>query len=208
MVFPDCGPLPLGLYPIVDSAAWITRLAPLGISTIQLRIKEKPLTCIEQEIIQSIKVAEKYKLRLFINDYWELALKHHAYGIHLGQEDLTTANCNEIAKAGLRLGISTHCHEEVATALAVQPSYLAYGPVYETTSKAMAFSPRGLARLRYWRQTIDYPLVAIGGITQQRLVEVLQCGVDGVALISEITKAQDPEKTTKQLVAAIREYYE
>lgn len=207
-VFLDCGNKPLGLYPIVETAEWIARLAPLGVTTFQLRIKDKPQDHIEREIIKAVEFANTYQIRLFINDYWQLGIKHKAYGIHLGQEDLDSANCEAIAAAGLRLGVSTHCQEEVERALTIRPSYFAYGPVYPTTSKDMKFSPQGLERLVYWRHQIDYPLVAIGGIDVSRMSEVLACGVDGVALISAITKDDDPEAVTKQLLKEIEQYHE
>lgn len=202
--FLDCGTTALGLYPIVDSTAWVKRLLPLGVKTIQLRIKNNPH--VESEIQQSILLARQYEARLFINDYWELAIRHGAYGVHLGQEDLKEADVEKIRRAGLRLGVSTHCYDEVTCADAVQPSYIACGPIYHTTSKIMSFSPQGIERLKHWRRTLKYPLVAIGGITQERLLDVLETGVDGIALISAITQADDPEGATRQLLTTVNQY--
>lgn len=163
--FPDCGSEPLGLYPIVDSYAWLQTLLPLGVKTIQLRIKNKNGQELEKEIQKSVCLAKSYNVRLFINDYWELALSHGAYGVHLGQEDLSRADVTSIYQAGLRLGISTHCYYEVARAHTFQPSYLACGPIFPTTSKVMAFAPQGILHLKRWQRTLNrYPLVAIGGI--------------------------------------------
>ncbi|OAI49168.1 hypothetical protein AYO45_03235, partial [Gammaproteobacteria bacterium SCGC AG-212-F23] len=131
----DCGPTPLGLYPIVPNSEWLARLLPLGITTIQLRIKNKDLMFIEKEIQKSITLANQYHARLFINDYWELAIRHKAYGVHLGQEDLTTASISAIQHAGLRLGISTHNYYELARAHAVRPSYIAFGAIFATQTK-------------------------------------------------------------------------
>ncbi|MRX27996.1 thiamine phosphate synthase [Kangiella sp. HZ709] len=199
--FPDCGVEEIGLYPVVDSVGWIERLLKLGVTTIQLRVKDLAADVVEEEIVKSIQIAEKYKARLFINDYWQLAIKHKAYGVHLGQEDLDNADLEAISKAGLRLGISTHCYYEVARAHAIKPSYMACGPVYHTESKQMPWIPHGIENLSYWVNTMDeYPWVAIGGIDLGRLTEVARTKVSGVAMISAITQAEEPEQITLQMM--------
>jgi len=202
----DCGSEKLGLYPVVDSASWIEKLLPLGVKTIQLRIKNKYGHELEIEIQQSVRLAEKYQAKLFINDYWELATKLNAYGVHLGQEDINTADIDMIRKAGLRLGISTHCYYEVARAHSFNPSYLACGPIYPTTSKIMPFTPQGILQLKRWRKTLNYPLVAIGGICMEKISGILQTNVDGIAMISAITKANDPIAATNKLLEMVRDY--
>lgn len=204
-LFPDCGPTPLGLYPVIDSVEWLQRLLPLGVKTIQLRIKEKNAH-LEQDIATAIQCAKKFQARLFINDYWQLAIHHGAYGVHLGQEDLIEADIQAIHHAGLRLGVSTHCYYEVAKAHAVKPSYIAVGPVFKTTSKEMKFSEQGLLQLHYWCDLLTYPVVAIGGINQTNIHDVLATGCDGVALIAAITKATDPIRATKELLTVTHSY--
>ena len=192
---------PLGLYPVVDRASWLARLLPLGVTTIQLRIKDLDGEALESEIKEAISLAEKHKARLFINDYWQLAIKHGAYGVHLGQEDLETADLSAIAQAELRLGLSTHCYYEVARAHAIQPSYLACGPVYHTDSKEMPWVPHGIDNLLKWKELLpDYPWVAIGGINLERLPQVVRTGVSGVAMISAITQAKDPEMISGSMI--------
>jgi hydroxymethylpyrimidine kinase/phosphomethylpyrimidine kinase/thiamine-phosphate diphosphorylase len=204
--FPDCGPEPLGLYPVLDSLAWLKKLFPLGVRTFQLRIKNKTGQALEDEIQESINLAKQYRVKLFINDYWELAIRYRAYGVHLGQADLNTADVNMIRQAGLRLGISTHCDDEITRARAFKPSYLACGPVFTTTSKVMPFTPIGVTQLKQWRQALSYPLVAIGGINVENLVEVIQTKVDGIAMISAITQAQDPIAVTKKMLTMVNQY--
>lgn len=202
--FKSCGEKDLGLYPVVDSAEWLERLLPLGITTIQLRVKDLVDEALENEIQKAIKIAEQYNARLFINDYWQLAIKHKAYGVHLGQEDLDTADIEAISKAGLRLGVSTHCYYEVARAHAIEPSYMACGPVYHTESKQMPWIPHGIENLSYWINCMnEYPWVAIGGINMQRMQEVANTKVSGIAMISAITQAEDPELTSKQMMTII-----
>lgn len=120
----------LGLYPVVDSVEWIERLLGAGVHTIQLRIKDQPADQAEPDIIRSIALGRRYQARLFINDYWQLAVKHQAYGVHLGQEDLDTADLDAIRAAGLRLGVSTHDDAELARAVAIKPSYIALGHIF------------------------------------------------------------------------------
>lgn len=200
--FPECNQPVLGLYPVVDSAQWIERLALSvpELSTIQLRAKDLPDDQLENEIIEAIRLAKKHQVRLFVNDYWQLAIKHNAYGVHLGQEDLDDADIQAIQKAGLRLGISTHCHYEVARAHAYQPSYIACGPVFHTKTKDMPWVPHGLKGLSYWRKVLRYPLVAIGGINQSRFDSIAATGVDSVAMITAITLADDPIAVTKDFI--------
>lgn len=201
--FLPCTNKNLGLYPVVDSAQWLERLLPLGIKTAQIRIKELDGDALEQEIACAIELGKKYDCQLFINDYWELAIKYNAYGVHLGQEDLDSADVAAIRNAGLRLGISTHCHYEVARAHKYKPSYLACGPVYETTTKDMPWTPQGLTNLTYWKNLLEYPLVAIGGINIERASKIAQTEVAGVAMITAITLADNPEETTKKLMKIV-----
>jgi hydroxymethylpyrimidine kinase/phosphomethylpyrimidine kinase/thiamine-phosphate diphosphorylase len=196
----------IGLYPVVDSSDWLEKLLPLGVKTIQLRIKDLHGEQLEREIKRSVMLARKYSATLFINDYWELAIQFGAGGVHLGQEDLHKADIAKIRQSGLYLGISTHCYYEVAAAHTFSPSYMACGPIYFTTSKVMSFSPQGIAQLQRWRRTLQYPLVAIGGISLERLPNILKTKIEGVSLISAITKAADPGMVTKQFLRIIREH--
>ena len=198
--FPACTPKPLGLYPIVDRSQWLHRLLPLGVSTIQLRIKDQSATDLENEIKQAIHIGKQYDARLFINDYWQLALKHGAYGVHLGQEDLQNADIDRLLAAGIRLGISSHCYYEVARAHSLHPSYIACGPIFPTATKQMPFSPQGLAQLARWQRTLQYPIVAIGGINSQRFQDIRRLDIDGIAMISEICNNSEPERVTQALL--------
>lgn len=198
----------IGLYPIVDSSAWVTILADSGIKTIQLRIKKADLAYVEQEIIKSIQIANSYQIKIFINDYWDLAIKHKAYGIHLGQEDLLLVDINKIKNAGLRLGISTHNYYELAIALAIQPSYIALGAIFPTTSKVMDSLPQGINKLQEWAIILNKQcqLVAIGGINLNNIKAITNIGIKNIALISAITNTQSPVLTTKMLLKELNNY--
>jgi len=110
-----------------------------------------------------------------------------------------------IKASGLRLGISTHSREELATALAARPDYVALGAVYETKLKVMKWAPQGLERVREWKTLIGaLPLVAIGGITPERAEGVVGAGADSVAVITDFLTSADPEARVRQWLAWAR----
>ncbi len=204
MYQPDFPPVPfrLGLYPVVDSVAWIERLLEAGVRTIQLRIRDQRDSEVEDDVIAAIALGRRYRARLFINDYWQLAIKHRAYGVHLGQEDTETTDLSAIRKAGLRLGVSTHDDMEIDVALAARPSYIALGHVFPTQTKQMPSAPQGLEQLAgHIQRLADYPTVAIGGISLEKAPGVLATGVGSIAVVSAITRAADWRDATAQLLA-------
>lgn len=200
--FPDCGG-ELGLYPVLPTAEWVERVLSLGVTTVQLRSKNLSPEQTEAEVVRAIAASRRHGARLFINDHWQLAIRHGAYGVHLGQEDLDTADVDAIRRAGLRLGVSTHAWYEIARAHALRPSYIAIGPIYPTTTKVMRFSQRGLDRLQEWVRLLKphYTMTAIGGINRERLPQVLATGVGSVALVTAITEAPDWQAATRELLA-------
>jgi len=185
----------LGLYPVVDSIEWLKRLLPLGLEIIQLRVKNKTEEQLALIIQQAVAFSQDYKTRLFINDYWQLAIKHGAYGVHIGQEDLVDTDLNAINEAGLRLGISTHGCYEFLLAQQIQPSYLAIGAIFPTKTKDMTGQIQGLDNLsQTLRLATDIPVVAIGGINLARAASVWQTGVDSIAVVTAITESEFPEQ--------------
>lgn len=197
----------LGLYAVVDSAAWVERVVAAGVRTVQLRIKDAQAPehrpRVREQIRQSIRAATAAGAQLFINDHWQLAIEEGAYGIHLGQEDLPVADLAAINQAGLRLGISTHAYWEVCRAWALRPSYIACGPIHPTQAKAMPWIPQGNDNLAYWRALLPLPVVGIAGMDVTRAEQAARCGVASVAVISAITAAASTEAAVKQLQAAI-----
>ena len=197
LTFPRCES-PLGLYPIFDRAEWLSRLLPLGIKVAQLRVKDLQGDALKQEIKLAVEIARQFNCQLFINDYWQLAIECGAYGVHLGQEDIDEADLKVISQNGLRLGLSSHCYYEVARAKTINPSYIAFGPVYETQTKEMPWIPQGPVGLAYWRaHLLGMPMVAIGGIHAERFNGVKATGVDSIAMITAITQADSPEETVR-----------
>ena len=182
--------------------AWLERLVPLGVKTVQLRLKDAAPERVRHEIAESLKVCARHGCQLIVNDYWQEALALGADYIHLGQEDLAAADVGAIHAKGVRLGISTHSAEELAIALAARPDYVALGPIYETKLKVMKWAPQGLARLAEWKGRIGaLPLVAIGGITPERADGVVAAGADSVAVITDFFTHPDPVARVRQWVA-------
>ncbi|GAP24275.1 thiamine phosphate synthase [Gluconobacter japonicus] len=195
--------LPSKIYPVVDHPRWVERLGGAGARFIQLRLKDLPPEELRAQIETAQELAVRHNVALVLNDYWELAIELGYEWLHLGQEDLDTADLDAIRQTGIRLGISTHSHEELQRALACKPDYVALGPIWETKLKKMAFGPQGIERLTEWRELCgDVPLVAIGGITLERLPSCLKAGADSVAAVSDFIRVDDPESQVKQWLAA------
>ncbi|WP_409455494.1 thiamine phosphate synthase [Neisseria sp.] len=193
---------PLKFYAVVPDAAWVERMVKAGADTVQLRNKTLEGEALRAEIRRSVAAVEGSRTQLFINDYWQEAIAEGAYGVHLGQEDMDTADLAAIARAGLRLGLSTHSVAELDRALSVRPSYVASGAIFPTTTKAMPTQPQGIERLReYVRQAGDTPVVAIGGIDLDNGAEVLAAGASSLAVVRAVTEAADPEAVVKAFQA-------
>ena len=194
----------LGLYPVIDSIYWLKRLLPLGLQIIQLRVKNLSEHELEQVITQAVKLAKAYKTRLFINDYWKLAIKHGAYGVHIGQEDLQEADLDTIQRSGIRLGISTHGCYEFLLAQQLRPSYLAIGAIFPTKTKDMTGQIQGIDNLkqvlalRPENKMLKIPVVAIGGISLARVQSVIDTGVDSIAVVTAITEAESTHFITPE----------
>ncbi|WP_428672012.1 thiamine phosphate synthase [Roseibium sp.] len=190
-------------YLIVDSSEWIARLVPLGVKLVQLRIKDMHEDGLRKEIAASKATCAKHHCQLVINDYWKLAIDEGCDFVHLGQEDLAEADVAAIRKAGLRLGVSTHDGAELETALSVDPDYIALGPVYPTILKKMKWAPQGVEKVGRWKRQIGgLPLVAIGGLSPERLPGVFENGADSAAVVTDITLNAAPEARTREWIAA------
>jgi thiamine-phosphate pyrophosphorylase len=196
-------PHPDRFYPVVDSLAWIERLTRLGVGTVQLRAKDLSHEAAVALVRDGLAITRGTRTELVVNDYWRAAIEAGAKHLHLGQEDLAEADVGAIRAAGLTFGLSTHDDEELATALRHQPDYVALGPIYPTTLKAMRFAPQGLERIGEWKRRIGaIPLVAIGGITLERAPGVFAAGADSIAVVSDVTQNADPDGRVRDWLAA------
>jgi len=202
--FKEC-PKRLGLYGVMPDADWVKRMVEAEIPTVQLRFKSEDRYKIRKQIREAVKASEGSKTLLFINDYWEEAIDAEAYGVHLGQEDMETADLEAIRAAGLRLGLSTHGYSEMVYADRFCPSYIAMGAVFPTNLKKMPTAPQGLGRLYKYAQLMNhYPLVAIGGIDESSIHAVAKSGVGSVAVVRAITQAKNPKAAVKHLQELMR----
>jgi thiamine-phosphate pyrophosphorylase len=197
--FAEC-PKRLGLYAVMPDADWIKRMVDAQVPTVQLRLKSEDHQLIRQQIAESVQAVKGSKTLLFINDFWQEAIEAGAYGIHLGQEDIETADLDAIRSAGLRLGLSTHGYAEMVKADRLCPSYIAMGAVFPTNLKKMPTAPQGLGRLYQYAKLMNHhSLVAIGGIDENSIHAVAQSGVGSVAVVRAINKASDPKAAVKHL---------
>jgi thiamine-phosphate pyrophosphorylase len=192
-------------YPIVDSAAWVARLTAAGARLIQLRVKDRPEAESLREARESLAICERAGAVLVVNDFWRAAIDIGAPFVHLGQEDLDMADLAAIRGAGVRLGVSTHDDAELERALALDPDYVALGPIFPTILKAMRFGPQGLEKIGAWKRRVGaIPLVAIGGLTIERGRACLAAGADIVSVVTDITLNADPDARARDWVAATR----
>ncbi|MEN8635420.1 thiamine phosphate synthase [Pseudoalteromonas distincta] len=202
--FATCESKSLGLYAVVDSTDWLEKCLQQGIKTAQLRVKNKTQDELDGLIKQAVELGKQYNAQVFINDYWQLAIKHGAYGVHLGQEDLEIANLAAIKDAGLRLGLSTHGFYEMLRAHNYRPSYMAFGAIYPTTTKDMTGQIQGLEKLiKFVPLMQSYPTVAIGGIDLSRAEQVAKTCVGSVAVVRAITEADNYVEAISALKVAI-----
>jgi thiamine-phosphate pyrophosphorylase len=198
MPYPDRHAYPDRFYPVVDSVAWVARLALLGVGTIQLRAKNLSEADALQTVKDALEVIKGTAAKLVVNDYWRAAIAAGAKHLHLGQEDLAEADVAAIRDAGLTLGISTHDDAELETALAAKPDYVALGPIFPTTLKSMRFAPQGIPKITEWKKRVGHlPLVAIGGIKLEHATEIFAAGADSIAVVSDVTQNAEPDKRVR-----------
>jgi thiamine-phosphate pyrophosphorylase len=187
-------PYPDRFYPVIDSVAWVRRLTALGVGTVQLRAKDLDHEAAVAIVRGALNVVAGTGTKLVVNDYWQAAIDAKAHHLHLGQEDLAQADVKAIRRAGLTLGLSTHDDEELETALAAAPDYVALGPIFPTTLKAMRFAPQGIPKITEWKRRVgDLPLVAIGGIKLEQADAIFAAGADSIAVVSDVTQNPDPD---------------
>ena len=186
-------------YPIFDDVAWLRRVLPLGAKLVQLRIKNQPQVALRAQLTEGRDLCRAHGALLVVNDHWQLAIDLGCDWVHLGQEDLDEADVAAIRTAGLKLGISTHDKAELARALALNPDYIALGPIYPTILKKMNWHQQGIEKLCVWKDLVgDIPLVAIGGMSTDRAPGAFDAGADVVSVVTDITLHDDPEGRVRE----------
>lgn len=192
-------------YPIFDDPAWLERALPLGVRLVQMRLKDLPEAELRSSLARSRDLCRAAGAVMVVNDHWRAALDLGCDWVHLGQEDLATADLRAIRRGGLRLGISTHDEAELERALSCDPDYVALGPVWPTILKKMKWHQQGLDRVRQWKSRVgDMPLVAIGGLNIARAAEAFAAGADVVSVVTDITLNPDPEGRIRDWIEVTR----
>lgn len=192
-------------YPVVPDSSWVLKLVPIGTKLIQLRIKDQPDAEIRRQVREAKAVCVKHGADLIVNDYWQVAIDEGCAWVHLGQEDLVDADVKAVRRADIKIGVSTHDHAELDKGLAIDPDYVALGPIWPTVLKQMPWAPQGTERLAEWKKLIgNRPLVAIGGLTLERALLCLKSGADIASVVGDIVNNADPIGQAKAWIAATR----
>ncbi len=192
-------------YPIFDGLGWLERCLPLGVKLVQLRIKNASEAELRPLVARAQALCRAHGAVLVINDHWRTAIEEDCDWVHLGQEDLDTADLSALRRTGLKLGISTHDHAELDRALSLSPDYVALGPVYPTILKKMKWERQGLERVTEWKRLVgELPLVAIGGMSVARAAGAFAAGADIVSAVTDITLNDDPEARVRQWIEVTR----
>jgi thiamine-phosphate pyrophosphorylase len=192
-------------YPVVPDSNWVLKLVPVGTRLIQLRIKDQQEAEVRRQVREAKAVCAQHGADLVVNDYWQVAIDEGCTWVHLGQEDLVDADVKALRRAGLRIGVSTHDHAELDKGLAIDPDYVALGPIWPTVLKQMPWAPQGTERLAEWKKLVgNRPLVAIGGLTLERALLCLKAGADIVSVVGDIVNHADPIGQARAWIAATR----
>lgn len=192
-------------YPVVPDSTWVARLVSAGTRLVQLRVKDRTDAELHRQVREARDACARHGAQLIVNDHWRVAITEACDFVHLGQEDLLDADIAALRRAGIRIGVSTHNHAELDKGLAIDPDYVALGPIWPTQLKKMPWAPQGLARIAEWKRLIgDRPLVAIGGLTLDRALQCLAAGADVAAVVGDVVNHADPIGQAKAWIAATR----
>lgn len=176
-----------------------------GVTCVQLREKE----CSAGEFLDlALRLKSELNRRgvpLIINDRLDVALAADADGVHLGQSDIPLQMAKRISAGRLLIGISASSVEEAIKAESGGADYVGISPVFSTPTKTDTADPQGLDGIRKIRQAVKIPIVGIGGLNASNAGQVIRSGADGVAVVSAIVSAPDPEKAARALLREIRE---
>ena len=185
-----------------DPVAQARNACTAGVPVIQLRVKHAT----DQQALEWARkiraLTRSSGARFVMNDRYDIALLADADAVHLGQTDLPPSAIPDDARKRLAIGLSTHTAEQLEAARKELVDYVAFGPVFGTTSKESEFDARGLEALgEATRLALPRPLIAIGGIEARHLADLRLAGVGGFAVISGVAGADDPIAAARALMA-------
>ena len=169
-----------------------------GATCVQLREKELDEESFLQEAYEMKALCEKYGVPFFINDNVEIAIKCKADGIHVGQDDMEASNVRALVGEEMMIGVSVNCVEQALAAVQAGADCLGVGAMFSTATKLDADSVT-FETLREICNAVDIPVVAIGGISKENMMQLKGTDVDGVALVSAIFGAENIEEECKEL---------
>ncbi|MBQ3031383.1 MAG: thiamine phosphate synthase [Anaerotignum sp.] len=175
-----------------------------GATCVQLREKELDEESFLQEAYEMKVLCEKYGVPFFINDNVDIAIKCKADGIHVGQDDMEASNVRALVGEDMMIGVSVNCVEQALAAVQAGADCLGVGAMFSTSTKLDADSV-SFETLRDICQAVDIPVVAIGGISKDNMMQLKGTGVDGVALVSAIFAAENIEVECRELKALSEE---
>ena len=186
-----------------DHEALAVRAIAGGADTVQFRQKHG---VVRNQLIAARRVqavCADADVPLIVDDRLDVALGVQARGLHVGQQDFPVDVARRVLGPAPILGASASTIEQAQEAEAMGATYIGFGPVYPTQSKANAGATQGLERLQACAEAVDCPVIAIGGITPQRVPDVLRAGAYGVAVLSAVATAPNPRRATRRLRMAI-----
>jgi thiamine-phosphate pyrophosphorylase len=169
-----------------------------GVTCVQLREKELDDDAFLAEAVSIAALCRQYGVPFFINDNVEIAVKCHADGIHVGQEDMAASQVRERVGDDMMIGVSVHTVQEALDAVKAGADCLGVGAMFSTSTKADA-DVLPMSVLKDICDAVDIPVVAIGGIGKHNIGQLAGTGVDGVALVSAIFSADDIENECREL---------
>jgi thiamine-phosphate pyrophosphorylase len=171
-----------------------------GASMIQLREKSLNTLSFFNRALKAKTLCHAYRVPLIINDRIDLAIAIDADGVHIGQTDMPYRKARELLGATKIIGLSVSNMEQAVVAENLKVDYIGVSPLFNTSSKKFDLAPSlGIEGLKMIRPLFSKPIVCIGGINEKNVAEIIKNGADGVAVISAISKAEYPEKETKNL---------
>lgn len=177
----------------------VSHLINAGVKIIQYREKEKCMAQKYDECLQIRKMTSDAGVTFIVNDHVDLAMAVHADGVHVGQDDLPVSEIRRVTGGKMIIGLSTHSPEQAKLAVKEGVDYIGVGPVFKTYTKKDVCDPVGFEYLEYVAANMDIPFVAIGGIKEHNLGEVISRGASCVAMVTEIVGADDIGNKIKNL---------
>ena len=188
-----------------DLAALVIQCVAAGLPAVQVREKDLPAADLAALCRQLRGPTREHGALLIVNVRADVALAVGADAVQRTHASLSVAEIRSVVDKRLSIAASVHSRDDALAAEAEGAAFLVFGPVYDTASKRQYGSPQGLAKLEAVTRAVRIPVIAIGGITPERVAEVRTAGAHGVAAISAILAAESPADVTRRFLDALAE---